>query len=208
VKPERAENTTWTLLALLFVAAAAALGFVVEDLTSGGRLVFWDSEVRARFPAPPHSPLTTIFEGITWAGNAFVLAAIVIVAALWFRRRRQPARAALVAVGGFAAEAVAVVLKLMLHDVHPNSHAFPSGHTAGSAATYGILFYVGTRPRSPGVRILAALAFLGFVALIGFSRLYLHVHYLSDVLAGTALGVAVASACLCAYELWERPRAA
>jgi undecaprenyl-diphosphatase len=56
------------------------------------------------------------------------------------------------------------------------------------------------------VRVVAALMFVALVALVAFSRLYLHVHYLSDVLAGTALGVAVAAAGLCVYELgvWQK----
>jgi membrane-associated phospholipid phosphatase len=194
-------NVACPLLALLAVAASAGVALVAEDLTAGGRFVVWDGQVRARFPLPSPSALTTFFRGVTWAGNAFVLVALVTVAAIWFLRRREPARAGLVVVGVFAAEAIALTLKVSLHDLHPNSYAFPSGHTAGASATYGILFYFAARSRALSVRVVAVLAFLALVTLVGFSRLYLHVHYLSDVLAGTALGVAVAAVCLCTYEL-------
>ncbi len=201
-------KAAWTcpLLALLSLAATAILAVVVENLTTGGRLVAWDSGIQARFPTPIPSAVTTFFEAITWAGNAFVLAGLAAAAGVWFMQRRQLARAALILTGAFVAEASAVALKVALHDLHPHSYAFPSGHTAGAAATYGILFYLATRWRSPAARVAAALMFVGLVTLIAFSRLYLHVHYLSDVLAGTALGVAVAAACLCMYEWWERQR--
>jgi len=189
------------------LVAAAILAAVAADLLSGGRLVAWDSEIRAKLLMPKPSAMTSFFEVVTWAGNAFVLAGLVAVAGAWFLQRGQLARAALILVGVFAAEAIAVTLKVALHDLHPNSYAFPSGHSAGSAATYGILLYLAARRRSSVARAAAALMFLAVVGLVAFSRLYLHVHYLSDVLAGTALGVAVAAAGLCLYELsgvWEK----
>jgi len=195
------------LLALLSLAATAILAAVIADLLSGGRLVAWDSEIQAKLPMPKPSAMTTFFEAVTWAGNAFVLAGLVTVAGIWFIQRGQLAGAGLILVGVFAAEASAVTLKFVLHNLHPNSYAFPSGHAAGSAATYGILLYLAARRRSSVARVVAALMFGAVVGLIAFSRLYLHVHYLSDVLAGTALGVALAAAGLCLYELsgvWEK----
>jgi undecaprenyl-diphosphatase len=194
------------VLAVLSLVAAAILAGVAADLLGGGRVVTWDSEVGAKLPMPKPSAMTTFFEAVTWAGNAFVLAGLATVAGIWFMLRGQPARAGLILAGVFAAEAIAVTLKVALHNVHPNSHAFPSGHTAGAAATYGILLYLAARQRSSVVRVVAALMFVALVALVAFSRLYLHVHYLSDVLAGTALGVAVAAAGLCVYELgvWQK----
>lgn len=182
------------------------LAVVVDGLMTGGRLVAWDSEIQDRFPRPMPSTVTTFFEVITWAGNAVVLVGLVFAAAVWFAQRRRLASAAVVLAGVFAAEAIAVALKVALHDLHPHSYAFPSGHSAGSAATYGIVFYLATRGRSTALRVAAGLTFACFVTLIAFSRLYLHVHYLSDVLAGTALGVAVAAACLSVYEWWEHQR--
>jgi undecaprenyl-diphosphatase len=205
-----ARGWTCPLLAVLSLVAAAILAVVAADLLSGGRITTWDSEIGARLPIPKPSTLTSFFEAATWAGNAFVLAGLATVAGIWFMQRGQTARAGLVLAGVFAAESITVTLKVAFHNVHPDSHAFPSGHTAGAAATYGILLYLAARRRSSVVRVVAALTFVALVMLVAFSRLYLHVHYLSDVLAGTALGVAVAAAGLCVYELggWQnRPSA-
>jgi len=49
-------------------------------------------------------------------------------------------------------------------------------------------------------KLLLALAYVALVGLIAFSRLYLEVHYLSDVLAGITLGIGWAAACLFIYE--------
>ncbi len=196
-------RTCW-LLALLSLAAATVLAAIVENLTTGGRLVAWDSELRTRFPAPKPSALTTFFQIVTWAGNAFVLAGLVAAAAVWFMLRKRPEGAALIVAGAFAAEATALTLKVTLHDLHPNSYAFPSGHTAGATATYGILLYLTVRRRSLALHSVAALALVSLISVVAMSRLYLHVHYLSDVIAGSTLGVAVAAVSLCLYEWRER----
>ncbi len=70
-----------------------------------------------------------------------------------------------------------------------DEYSFPSGHTLSSfAAAYSLRYFY------PQIGDFA----LVFAGIIGFSRLYLHVHYLSDVLGGAILGVLLAS---CAYQL-------
>jgi membrane-associated phospholipid phosphatase len=59
-------------------------------------------------------------------------------------------------------------------------HAFPSGHVAASTAFFGVLFFASRR---------IGLACLPIVILIGFSRLYLEAHYLSDVVCAAILGI-------------------
>ncbi len=61
----------------------------------------------------------------------------------------------------------------------PTDYSFPSGHTAASFAVSSVLCYKKSRFGVPAV-ILSVL--------IGFSRMYLYLHYLTDVLAGAALG--------------------
>jgi len=62
----------------------------------------------------------------------------------------------------------------------PLSYSFPSGHTTSSFAAAGVLAKYIKR---------YAFGFLGLASLIGFSRLYLYVHYPTDVLAGIVLGL-------------------
>ena len=71
------------------------------------------------------------------------------------------------------------------------SFSFPSGHSSVAIAFYGALALVLARllPRWRA-RLALALAAAALVAVIGLSRLYLGVHYLSDVLAGFAAGLA------------------
>lgn len=63
---------------------------------------------------------------------------------------------------------------------HPDGFSFPSGHTGASFAAASALFFSGSRFGVPAFAL---------AALIGFSRLYLYVHYPTDVLAGALLGI-------------------
>jgi membrane-associated phospholipid phosphatase len=67
--------------------------------------------------------------------------------------------------------------------------SFPSGHAMIGGAFYGLLIYlVWTNVRHAGKRWLLVLALALWVLLIGYSRVYFHVHYASDVLAGWSAG--------------------
>lgn len=68
-----------------------------------------------------------------------------------------------------------------------SSYSFPSGHAAGSMALYGFIAFLLFRAY-PRHKKLIGVVVAGIILSIGFSRLYLGVHFLSDVLAGYVLG--------------------
>ena len=76
------------------------------------------------------------------------------------------------------------------HLVKSYGLSFPSGHAMISASFYGLLIYlVWVNVKEPFLRWTLVVALAIFILLIGFSRVYLHVHYASDVLAGFAAGL-------------------
>ncbi|HVK02062.1 MAG TPA: phosphatase PAP2 family protein [Armatimonadaceae bacterium] len=83
--------------------------------------------------------------------------------------------------------------------------SFPSGHSFISLCFYGLLTYFWVRSR-PDLwrRVIVGAASGGAVTLIGASRVYLGVHYPSDVLAGYAAAVPWLTACLTAYHNYEK----
>jgi undecaprenyl-diphosphatase len=82
--------------------------------------------------------------------------------------------------------------------LHGFSYSFPSGHALNSTIVYGMLAYIlvtlCTRHNAAkvGIVVITVLIVLG----VGFSRLYLGVHYLSDVLGGFAIGIVWLAACI------------
>jgi len=195
------------VLALLFAGAAAAFAHIVEDYLTGDPLVRWDVEF-SRWLHDHSSPaLVSFFEVVTWAGNVVTLALVTAAVAAYFVRRGRVNEAALLCAGALGIELLNPILKLVFHRprpelafVHLETYSFPSGHATGSAAVYGLVLYLIARNLRHRWQIVGAAAYVVLVAVIGFSRLYLEVHYLSDVLAGVCLGAAWASLCLFVYE--------
>ena len=81
--------------------------------------------------------------------------------------------------------------------LHASGFSFPSGHAMNSTAFYGMIAYlIIITYRDWKVKTLAIIAWLGLSILIGFSRIYLGVHYFTDVAAGWAAGVLWLTICI------------
>jgi undecaprenyl-diphosphatase len=160
--------------------------------------------------------LTWVMFGLSTIGSPLVLVPVVTLAAglLWWRRLKDDA--VLVAAAALGGTGLDEVLKLHFKRVRPDlpwalvhehSFSFPSGHSVLAVVMYGVIVYK-TQDKLHSVWAKAALmvgAFL-MVAGIGVSRVYLGVHYPSDVAGGYFVG-AVWLAAVIGSDLWvERHR--
>jgi membrane-associated phospholipid phosphatase len=194
---------------LVLTLGAWIFGFTVEELSEG------DTHLDMRFAAWLHEHATagwtTFFENVTRLGNVPVLAAVTLVAAIVLARKRMKSELELLLLAAIGAEILSVGLKLGFERERPffsdplateSTYSFPSGHASVSLAVYGTIGYIAARhasTRGRQIAILAAAA--GLILLIGFSRLYLGVHYLSDVTAGFSLGLAWVALCVVLLQL-------
>lgn len=140
--------------------------------------------------------LTAFFKGITYLGEwAVILPIALIVSAVLIlkRKKKQDAILAFISLGSLS---VAFLLKNIIHRARPvgglineTSFSFPSAHAVMSVVFYGFIIYL-LLPKIKSRKLKAFKIFIAslLVLLIGFSRLYLGVHYLSDVLAGYIIG--------------------
>jgi len=176
------------------VGAAVALflfAWLAEEVFEGSAADF-DAVVRNsvhRFASPP---LTSAMVVVSHLGSEVLVAVVVVAVALFIRARWRRAAIwlALATLGGLLLE---TVLKLSYHrarpvpffGVTPHSYSFPSGHSLMSFCVYGMLagllsHRVGSRSERVLVWVVAAV----LIASIGVSRIYLGVHYPTDVLGG------------------------
>ena len=185
------------VLALGGVALVVLLAIAV---TSGISDAF-DQAVIAAIRAPelrgPLSPLRIITE-LGSTGAVTVVAALTLVVGLligpWLHGLIGAVAIGLTSLGNQALKGVIARARPELLDriVEERGFSFPSGHSALGMAAWGILAVLVTRSRLPALArraIVMVLAIL--IALIGLSRIWLGVHYPTDVLAGWTLGAVI-----------------
>lgn len=187
------------------------LGALAEGLATGDPILETDRRLAAWLHEQGGSWLTALMRAVTALGNVPVLAGVSVASAVLFARRRRAYEAVLVLLAFVGAQILSAGLKVGFERERPffadprateTTFSFPSGHALGSLAVYGALAYVGFRELGSRRGRWAALATAAaLVAAIGFSRLYLGVHYLSDVLAGFSGGLAWLAACVLALHL-------
>jgi undecaprenyl-diphosphatase len=88
--------------------------------------------------------------------------------------------------------------------IHLETYSYPSGHAAVATATFTTLAFVLGRRSGRRRTIAIAAAAIALIALVGFSRLYLGVHYPSDVVAGVIIGLSWAAFCMATLEAIQR----
>jgi len=201
--------------ALLLVAAAWLLGAIAEDVATNDRLTVLDVEVARWLRAHATEPVTRAMLLITNLHSTIAVSCYAAIAGAllaWRRQWRWLATVFVCVAGGLTLN---VLMKLAFHRARPvlddplltlTSYSFPSGHVAGSTLMYGLLVAaVFARTKRRAWRFLALLAAAACIALVAFTRMYLGVHYLSDVAAAFAEGVAWLALCFSALEIfWRR----
>ncbi|MFA5155306.1 MAG: phosphatase PAP2 family protein [Patescibacteria group bacterium] len=185
-----------TILGLAFLYVLFAFLGLVEDFITSDQIVAIDSRLNNFLLLFRSEHYVKIFLAITTLGRARVIISLLLAASLlfWLWRKRAYILPAWLSLGG--ASLLNFLSKWAFHRPRPafpvyieSNFSFPSGHATVAVAAYGFLTYCLLRntKKLPN-RALVFLAGLLIIAAIGFSRLYLGVHYLSDVLAGYLLG--------------------
>jgi membrane-associated phospholipid phosphatase len=185
-------------------AARLVLGLVVFVLVGWGvgelwLSVLWSADLGAvrDVAAQRTAALTEAARLVTWAGSAFVLVPLALIACLALVRAglRQEALAVALSLGG--AMLMSDLVKLLVSRPRPpvehlqavNGSSFPSGHaTQASAFWFSLVFVMPAAGASPKATRVAAGVALLIVLAVAASRVYLGVHYPSDVVAGMLLG--------------------
>lgn len=194
--PDRAPRA-WLLAGSCWLAAVITVGLLGATLCPPGacRVTELDREILAALAAARRPLLDALLAPATWLGSLAVL--VPAACALWWWRLRQSAvwsaTLPVFALGG--ACLLVHVVKLLVARPRPALFeplvampvdlSFPSAHAAQAGALALAAFFV--LPRRFAWAVAAAAAVL--VALVALSRVYLQVHYPTDVLAGLLLGV-------------------
>lgn len=221
-EPERAIATAkrrrrWGRHATHAAVALAAIGgfFAIAHAMTGRRGSVLDHGVVRAIGKSRRPSITLIARGVTSFGSVaggFVVALSAMAAA-----RRRPRSAAQIAVGALGGLVAELGIKrfyarkrptLLEHLEQVKSTSFPSGHAMASASLYLTLALVASRSRRLRAHRAAIVAGASCIAgAIGTTRVYLGVHWPTDVLGGLALGTAWACAVEAAFDFTGAERA-
>ena len=185
------KNYKWIIFFLFFVIFLAIAEDVFEQ-----EIFEFDSVVYNFLVNNRNEVLNNFFKIITQFGSAIVLIIITILCVIFIRDKKYkilvPANLVTIAI-------INIVLKNFFLRPRPNElrlieetgYSFPSGHAMASTAFYGLLIYIAHDKIENKILRNTICIMLGLlILLISVSRIYVGVHYTSDVIAGTCFSIA------------------
>jgi len=197
MEPKKVKSGVVLLGALLIAAIALfVFGWLAEEMLEGDTQQF-DAFVRTAVHQLATPGLTGLMQVFSFFGSVAVVTVmclVMICASLYYR---QALTATTLAITMLGVAALDVALKLAFHRPRPvaffgstpSTYSFPSGHALGSFCFYGMLAAIlAARVRGRGTKFCIWMAVVFLVGMIGLSRIYLGVHYPSDVIAGYCAG--------------------
>jgi undecaprenyl-diphosphatase len=196
-RPEKAEQPAGLIEAITVAGLLAAIvslylfAKLATEVREGETIIF-DTTVRGWIHQFASPAMTTIMKAISLLGYDLLLVELAIAMIVFLRLRWRKA-AAWLAITMAGAVALDLALKHAFHRQRPvpffgdapHSYSFPSGHALTSFCFYGVLAgLLADRIQRQSWRIAAGITAAVLVLAIGVSRIYLGVHYPSDVVAG------------------------
>ena len=216
-EPTRAEITArrrrrWAKHATLAAATLGAIGsFLAIERTIRGvkNGNGFDRSVMGALGSIRSPSATKLVRAITFFGG--VPGAIAVSLSSVYASRKTPRAAAQIAVGALGGITAELVIKRFFRRMRPDflphleqvsSTSFPSGHSMASSSLYLTLAFVGSRgKRLREHRLVVLSGAVGLASAVGLTRVYLGVHWPTDVLGGLALGTAWACLAEAAFDI-------
>ena len=216
--PGEALGLHFTVGIAIMLFAVWVFGSIAEEMVEAEELVYIDDWIARWFNARATPAFTQVMMVITHAHNTAGMLILTTMLGIYFYMRKAPywLLALLVSVPG--GMVLNVALKHIFQRARPSldnplltltTYSFPSGHTVAATLFYGLLAaYLVCLPGKWKYRFLIVLGACVAAGLVGLSRMYLGVHYLSDVMAAIAVGCGWLAICITGVSTLRRRRAA
>ena len=181
------------IVAAIFLGALLIFIFIADEMVLENENHF-DFIAFAMLKRITNPLMTKVMVFITFFGsNYFLLPAYILLVGYFLLFKKTRALSLDVAAVGITSTIILFSLKAIFHRLRPvdpivknvMGFSFPSGHTFCSFTFFGLLIYIlWNHEMHPVVQWALTIFFFLFACAIAFSRVYLHVHYASDVIAG------------------------
>lgn len=206
-----------TLGALVLIGAGWLFGGIAEDVATGDLLTVIDVRVADWFHGHATPALTQCMLFITNLHGPAAISMLIGLAAVYLVWKHDWYWLICLLVTVPSGMLLNVLVKYAFHRARPSfdhpllvvsSYSFPSGHAAGTTLFYGVLAaMLVSKIAAWRFRVIIVLAMIALIFLVSLSRVYLGVHYLSDVLGGFAEAMAWLALCLVGIHTYWQHRA-
>lgn len=182
-------NKRWILLLICIVI------FIII-LANINKIGMFDTYIYKIISSIKTNTVTNFFKIITTLGSAKVLIGITFILLIILKNKKVAIYIAInLIVVGFINQSLKLIVKRPRPDgyrlIYETGYSFPSGHSMASMAFYGlIIYFVFKNVKNKPIKICTCVALSLLIIFIGISRIYLGVHYASDVIAGFILTIA------------------
>ena len=215
--PEGRYGLRLTLFAVAFLLVAIPFGLLLDQVQHNGSLLRLDTSAARHLHewVRTSDDLVRELKILTFFGSPVWFYLIVTPAVLWVWRRGHPRLAVFLVVTTLGGGLLDTVVKEAVGRPRPSlvepvatahGKSFPSGHAMSSTVAYGALLLVFLPVIGRRYRPMVVAGTVVLVLAIGFSRLALGVHYITDVLGGYVLGLAWLAASTAAFSTWRVDR--
>ena len=190
----------------MFAICFFAVAFFRDSFYSVNLSVnLWSASINKGFFTLSAQLIAVIFDTTALAAISLAVAILLFI----FHQRRY----GLLLLGAMAGDALLVDLfKTVIMSPRPlngivaeSGYSFPSGHTTGSVVFFGVLtYFVWKNWGSKKVKVLTGGLYFSVSAVVGFDRIYLNVHWFSDILGGVFLGAFWLTFCILLFKCLMR----
>ncbi|QKS45823.1 phosphatase PAP2 family protein [Paenibacillus cellulosilyticus] len=200
---------------LSYAALLTGVFLVIALLISRKQMAAFDNELTTLVLRIYSPEATTVMKGFTFAGSSLcvtIIAILIIIMLLVIGYRRE----LIFYMGVIVCSGLLnLVLKMIFHRARPDLHriveatgySFPSGHSMSAFTLYGItIYFLWKHARHAWLRVTIVLVGAVMILMIGISRIYLGVHYPSDVIGGYVIAAAWLTASIGPYERFLEKR--
>jgi undecaprenyl-diphosphatase len=176
--------------AVVFLLSVLLFATIANEAATGNEVSF-DINVFNAMATYISPTATKVALAITFFGSAYFLIPVYLIIIGWFVKQRKYYYAVMVTVVALVSMLSGLILKEVFHRTRPTlpaltaatGYSFPSGHSLAGFTFCGVIIYIVWQSVSrPAVKWILTFLLVCFAAMVAFSRIYLRVHFASDVI--------------------------
>jgi undecaprenyl-diphosphatase len=180
---------------IIAIASIILFIFISEQVAVHGIITQADKPLNLMIIGLQTEPFISLSKVIHYSFEILPLLLLVVVISLFFWLNKRKLNAIMLMTGVGLSSMLLFFLKLFFKSSRPinalateNNFSYPSGHVLISIVLFGLLIFFYWKSFSKNKKILASILYIALIIIIAFSRLYLNVHWLSDIFGTITLG--------------------